>query len=301
MNTDFIKGIIPPIVTIIDENERIDEERMRRHVNFVIDGGVHGILVFGSNGEFYMVEEDEMRRGLRIILEETKGRIPVYFGMGAIKTRKCMELARMASECGADGISVLQPMFLKPTEDELYRHFRSIAEVIPGTPMLLYNNPGRVGYSLTTSLVTRLAADVDNIVGIKDSSGDMTLTSEFVRLTKTEKKDFRVFGGKDTLIYGALVHGADGAIATTANMFPELVVSIYEKYMSGDLKGSLEAQFRLNPLRLSMDRASFPVATKDMANLLGLDVGEPYRPTVCSSGEVLDFMKKRLKEAGLLE
>jgi 4-hydroxy-tetrahydrodipicolinate synthase len=301
MNTDFIKGIIPPIVTIIDENERIDEERMRRHVNFVIDGGVHGILAFGSNGEFYMVDEDEMKRGLQIILDETKGRVPVYFGMGSIKTRKCNELARMAAECGADGISVLQPMFLKPTEEELFRHFRSIAEAVPGIPVLLYNNPGRVGYSLTTSLVMRLSSDVENIVGIKDSSGDMTLTSEFVRLTKTDKKDFKVFGGKDTLIYGALAHGADGAIATTANMFPDLVVSIYDTYMAGDLKRSLEAQFRLNPLRLSMDRASFPVATKDMANMIGLDVGEPYRPTVSSSGEVLDFMKKRLKEAGLLE
>jgi 4-hydroxy-tetrahydrodipicolinate synthase len=301
MNTDFIKGIIPPIVTIIDENERIDEERMRRHVNFVIDGGVHGILAFGSNGEFYMVDEDEMKRGLQIILDETKGRVPVYFGMGSIKTRKCNELARMAAECGADGISVLQPMFLKPTEEELFRHFRSIAEAVPGIPVLIYNNPGRVGYSLTTSLVMRLSSDVENIVGIKDSSGDMTLTSEFVRLTKTDKKDFKVFGGKDTLIYGALAHGADGAIATTANMFPDLVVSIYDTYMAGDLKRSLEAQFRLNPLRLSMDRASFPVATKDMANMIGLDVGEPYRPTVSSSGEVLDFMKKRLKEAGLLE
>ncbi|MDK2958067.1 MAG: 4-hydroxy-tetrahydrodipicolinate synthase [Synergistaceae bacterium] len=300
MNTDFIRGVIPPIVTIIDENERIDEERMRRHVDFVIEGGVHGILAFGSNGEFYMVEEDEMKRGLQIILDETKGRVPVYFGMGTIKTRKCRELARMAAECGASGVSVLQPMFLKPTEDELYRHFRSIAEAVPGTPVLLYNNPGRVGYSLTTSLVTRLAADVDNIVGIKDSSGDMTLTSEFVRLMKTGKKDFKVFGGKDTLIYGALVHGADGAIATTANMFPELVVSIYEKYRAGDLKGSLEAQFVLNPVRISMDLASFPVATKDMAKLMGLDVGDPFLPNLPTSGDVLEHMRKKMQEAGLL-
>lgn len=300
MNIDFIRGVIPPIVTVIDKNERIDEEKMRRQVNFVIDGGVHGILAFGSNGEFYMVEEDEMKRGLRIILDETKGRVPVYFGMGTIKTRKCRELARMAAEGGANGISVLQPMFLKPTEEELYLHFRSIAEAVPGTPVLLYNNPGRVGYSLTTSLVTRLADDVDNIVGIKDSSGDMTLTSEFVRLTKTGKKDFKVFGGKDTLIYGALAHGADGAIATTANMFPELVVSIYDKYRTGDLKGSLEAQFVLNPVRISMDRASFPVATKDMARLMGLDVGDPFLPNLPTSGDVLEHMKKKMREAGLL-
>ncbi len=300
VNTDFIKGIIPPIVTVVDENEIIDEERMRRQVNFVIEGGVHGILAFGSNGEFYMVEEDEMKRGLQIMIDETKGRVPVYFGMGAIKTRKCSELARMARNCGADGISVLQPMFVKPTEDELYSHFRTIAEAVPDIPVLLYNNPGRVGYSMTTLLVSRLAADVENIVGIKDSSGDMTLTSEFVRLTKTKEKDFKVFGGKDTLIYGALVHGADGAIATMANMFPELVTSIYEKYITGDLKGALEAQFTLNPVRISMDRASFPVATKDMAKLMGLDVGEPFRPNLSSTGDVLEHMRKRMQEVGLL-
>ena len=300
MNTDFIKGVIPPIVTIVDENEKIDEKRMRRQVDFVVEGGVHGILAFGSNGEFYMLDEDEMERGLRIILDQTKKRVPVYFGMGAVKTRKCVQLARMAADMGADGVSVLQPMFLKPTDDELYLHFKTIAGAVPGTPVLLYNNPGRTGYSLSAPLVGRLANDVENIVGIKDSSGDMTLTSEFVRLTKTGKKDFKVFGGKDTLIYGALAHGADGAIATTANMFPELVVSIYEKYRAGDLKGSLEAQFLLNPVRISMDRASFPVATKDMARLMGLDVGDPFLPNLPTSGDVLEHMKKKMREAGLL-
>jgi 4-hydroxy-tetrahydrodipicolinate synthase len=220
--------------------------------------------------------------------------------MGAVKTRKCVQLARMAAAMGADGVSVLQPMFLKPTEDELYLHFKTIAVAVPETPVLLYNNPGRTGYSLSAPLVGRLANDVENIVGIKDSSGDMTLTSEFLRLTKTKEKDFKVFGGKDTLIYGALAHGADGAVATMANFCPELVVSIYEKYVAGDLKGSLEAQFRLNPVRLAMDRASFPVATKDMAKLLGLDVGEPFRPNLSSAGDVLEFMKKRMQQGGLL-
>ena len=299
VNTDFIKGIIVPIVTVVDETELIDEGRMRRQVDFVIGGGVHGILAFGSNGEFYMVEDGEMERGLEIMIRQAGGRVPVYFGMGSIRTRKCMELARMARERGADGISVLQPMFLKPTEDELYEHFRAIALSVPGMPVLLYNNPGRVGYSMTVSLVKRLAEDVENIVGMKDSSGDMTLTSEFIRVTRG--RDFKVFGGKDTLIYGALVHGAHGAVATTANMFPGLVTSIYEKFLAGDLKGALEAQFILNPVRLSMDRASFPVATKDMARLMGLDVGKPFRPTVSSSGDVLENMRKRMQEAGLLQ
>ena len=298
MDTSFIRGIIPPILTPIDKDERIDEERLRRQVNHVIAGGVHGILAFGSNGEFYMIEDAETERGLRIILDEAKGRVPVYLGIGAIKTRKCVELAKMGKAVGANGISVLQPMFLKPTEVELDGHFRAIAAAVPDLPMLLYNNPGRTAYTMSAGLVARLAAGVPNIVGMKDSSGDVTQTAEFIRLTRD--RDFKVFGGKDTLIYGALVHGAAGAVATTANMFPELVCSIYEKYVAGDIQGSLEAQFRLNPVRLSMDKASFPVATKDMANLMGLDIGVPFLPTLPSGGTVLELMRSEMERAGLL-
>lgn len=298
MNTELIKGIIPPILTPIDKDERINEAKMRKQVNHVIEGGVNGILAFGSNGEFYMVEEDEMERALKIMVDETKGRVPVYMGIGGIQTKKCIRIAQMAAKAGAFGVSVLQPMFLKPTEEELYQHFKAIAASIPGTPMLLYNNPGRTGYTLSSNLVLKLAEEMENIVGMKDSSGDMTQTCEFIR--RTRHLDFKVFGGKDTLIYAALVHGAAGAVATTANMFPELVTSIYKKYVAGDLEGSLEAQYKLNPVRLMMDKASFPVATKDMANIMGLDVGEPYRPSLPTKGAILEQMIDEIKIAGLL-
>lgn len=299
MNTDFIKGVITLILTIIDDNERIDEAKMRSHVNHIIAGGVHGILAFGSNGEFYMVDDDEMERGLKIIIDETAGRVPVYFGMGAVRTGKCVRLARMARDAGANGISVLQPMFLKPTEEELYGYFKEIANSVPDLQMLLYNNPGRVGYSLSLRLVEKLASDVENIVGIKDSSGDVALTIEFIRAM--QGRNFKVFGGKDTLIYATLAHGAHGAVATTSNFLPELVSSIYNKYTDGDIEGALEAQFKLNPIRISMDSASFPVAAKDMARLLGLDVGEPYRPTLSSGGAVLELERTKLREAGFLK
>ena len=184
MNTDFIKGVIVPIITPIDENEKIDEKRMRAQVDYVIEGGVSGILAFGSNGEFYVVEEDEMERGLKIMLSQADGRVPVYFGIGAISTKKCVRLAKMAAAAGAAGISILQPMFLKPTESELFRHFQTIAEAVPDTPVLLYNNPGRVGYTMSGNLVERLAHEVENIVGMKDTSGDMTQTAEFIRRTR---------------------------------------------------------------------------------------------------------------------
>lgn len=298
MDTSFIKGVIPPILTPVDAEEKIDEEKLRKQVNRVIDGGVHGILAFGSNGEFYMFDDDEFERGLKIMIDETKGRVPVYLGIGAIKTGKCVKLAKMGKKAGANGISVLQPMFLKPTERELRNHFVAIAQSVPDVPMLLYNNPGRTGYGISPELVRDLAHSVENIVGMKDSSGDVTMTSEFIRMNRDV--DFKVFGGKDTLIYAALAHGAAGAVATTANMYAELVCSIYEKYVAGDLAGSLEAQFRLNPVRTSMDKASFPVATKDMANLMGLDVGLPIRPTLPSEDKVIEIMREQMKKAGLL-
>ena len=299
VDKSLIKGVVVPILTPIDENERIDEAKLRSQVDYVIEGGVLGILAFGSNGEFYMVEEDEMERGLEIMISQTNGRVPVYFGIGAISTKKCVRLAKMAVEKGAYGISVLQPMFLKPTEEELFLHFKTIADAVPSTPMLLYNNPGRVGYTMSAKLVERLAHEVDNIVGMKDTSGDITQMEEFIR--RTRDVDFKVFGGKDTLLYASLCHGAVGGVCTAANFMPHLITDIYNKFVVGDYKGSLEAQFKLNPVRLSMDAASFPVAAKDMANLVGRDVGVPYRPNLPTpEGKARDGIISAMKKADLI-
>lgn len=298
VKTDFIKGIIVPIITPVDNEENIDEKKLRFMVDHVIEGGVHGILAFGSNGEFYMFDEEELQRGFAIMMDQAQGRVPVFFGIGAIRTKQAVRLAKMAEACGANGISILQPMFLKPTVDELYDHFKAIADAVPNTPVLLYNNPGRVGYSISADLVEKLARDVENIVGIKDSSGDFTLLSEYVR--RTRDIDFKVMAGKDTLVFPGLCIGTVGSVCSTANMFAPLVTSIYQKYIEGDIDGSLEAQFQLNPVRLSQDKASFPVATKDMSNLMGLEIGKSVLPNQASSGEVLENMKRTMKEAGLL-
>jgi 4-hydroxy-tetrahydrodipicolinate synthase len=299
VNTDFIKGIVVPIITVIDEDEKIDEAGMRRQVDYVIDGGLQGILAFGSNGEFYQVEEDEMERGLKIMVDEAAGRVPVYFGIGAINTKKAVRLAKMAVANGANVISVLQPMFLKPTTDELYRHFKTIAEAVPDTPMLLYNNPGRVGYGLSADIVTKLAHDVPNIVGMKDTSGDITLTEECVR--RNRDVNFKVFGGKDTLLFASLCVGAVGGVCTAGNFMPELIEDVYQKFVRGDFEGAREAQFRLNPVRLAMDKASFPVAAKDMAEIRGNHVGAPYLPSLpTTDAKTLDYFRKVMKEAGLI-
>lgn len=299
MNTDFIKGVVVPIITCIDENEMIDEARMRAQVDYVIEGGLDGILAFGSNGEFYQIEEDEMKRGLQIMVDQAAGRVPVYFGIGAINTKKCIRLAKMAVENGACSVSILQPMFLKPTETELYGHFKAIAEAIPDTPVLLYNNPGRVGYTLSAGLVEKLAHTVPNIVGMKDTSGDMTQTQEFIR--RNRDVGFKVFGGKDTLLYASLCHGAVGGVCTAGNFMPELITDIYKKFVAGDIAGSLEAQYKLNPVRLAMDPASFPVAAKDMCALRGMDVGVSFLPNLPTpEGAAKEGFRKTMKEAGLI-
>lgn len=299
MDTDFIKGIIPPIVTPVTEDEKLDEPALRRHIDFMIDGGISGILAYGSNGEFYMFDEEDMERGLRVIIDQVNGRIPVYMGVGAIRTSTCVRIARMGVKAGAAGISILQPMFLKPTEDELKTHFRTIAEAVADVPVLLYNNPGRTGYGIGQDLVEDLAHSLPNLVGMKDSSGDMTQTLEFIR--RNADVGFRVMCGKDTLIFSGLAAGAVGAVCSTANFLPHLVCSIYEKYVAGDTQGSLEAQFKLNPIRLQMDKSSFPVATKDYANLLGRELGNPVLPSKHSTDAQLRGLREQLVKAGLLQ
>nr|WP_321262224.1 dihydrodipicolinate synthase family protein [uncultured Sphaerochaeta sp.] len=296
MDTSFIKGIIPPIVTPITEDERIDEASLRKVVDYVIEGGCSGILAFGSNGEFYMMEEAEMEEALGIMVDQCAGRVPIYMGVGAIRTSKCVRLARMGVRLGARSVSILQPMFLKPTEEELEQHFRTIAAAVSEVPVLLYNNPGRCGYAMSQDLVQELAHSIPNLVGMKDSSGDLTQTMEFVR--RNADIGFKVLSGKDTLIYSGLGVGAVGAVCSTANYLPELVCSIYEKYVAGDIKGSLEAQLRLNPIRLATDKSSFPVATKDLANLVGTKVGRPYLPTMPSPAAQMENLRQSLIDGG---
>lgn len=297
--TDKIKGIIVPLLTPVDSNEEIDEEKLRFMVDHVIDHGVHGILAFGSNSEFYMFDEDELIAATKIILEQTKGRVPVYFGVGSIRTKHAIRIAKRAAKLDVTGISVLQPMFIRPTEEALFNHFKAVAEAIPDKMVLIYNNPGRAGYTLALDTIEKLAHEVDNIVGIKESSGDITFTSELIR--RNRDIGFKVLAGKDTAVYPSLCMGAVGAVCSTANMYTELVSGIYDKYMAGDLEGSREDQFLLNPIRLSQDAASFPAATKDMANLMGLDVGASVLPTEGASGKVLSNMKEEMRKAGFLD
>lgn len=291
-------GIIPPIITPVDENENIDIPRLREHVDYIIEHGVDGILAFGSNSEFYMFSDDEMLEATEAIIEQAAGRVPVIFGLGHIRTKHAVELAKRAAELPIDAISVLHPMFIKPTEEALEHHFTAIANAVPDTFVFIYHNPGRCGYAMSNELISRLAHNVPNILGVKDSTGDITRLEEIVRLCSDT--DFAIFVGKDTAVFPGLCCGADGAVCSTSNMYPDLVCGIYDKFVAGDYEGSRADQFRLNPVRLSQDAASFPAATRDMANLMGMNVGPSVLPTEASTGAVLEGMKKAMREAGFL-
>lgn len=299
MNISGLKGIMVPIITPVDAEENIDYNQLGATIERVIKGGVSAILLFGSNGEFFMFSEEEMKQALQFTIEKVNTRVPVYFGIGAIRTKIAVGLAKMAFACKADGISILQPMFLKPSEDELYNHFAAISREVPDDyTVLIYNNPGRCGYNLSVALIAKLARDFKNIVGIKDSAGDITQLMELIRCTSF--KEFHVFSGKDTVVYAALAVGAAGSVCSIANICPELVCGIYDEYMSGNKEKSLELQYKLNPLRLSQDKWTFPVATKLMMNIMGLEVGASVLPLDVPPENIKEAMATELRKADLL-
>ena len=294
MDTSFVRGVIPPIVTPVDADEKVLEESLRHIVEHVIAGGVHGILSMGSNGEFFGFDQEEQERAIATTVDQVGGRIPVYVGIGAISTRECVNLAKKAETLKAQAVTILPPMFLTPNDNELYHHFKAVAEST-SLPVLVYNNPDRMQVGISAGLLERLS-EIPNIVGAKDSSGDMTLTAEFIR--RTRDKDFKIMAGRDIMILGTLAYGGVGCVASTANIVPRLVVEIYDKFMAGDLPGSLEAQFKLAPLRMAYNLGSFPVVTKNYMTLLGFDVGAPIKPNLSCSSPDMELLKVILENIG---
>ena len=289
------KGIIPPMITPLGKDENVDKKGIKRVVNYLIEGGVHGLFSLGSTGEWYGLDFNQKREILETVMEVTNKRLPVYAGTGAITTKETLLLTKLATEIGVDALSVITPVFITPNDRELFNHYQQVASSTD-LPILLYNNPGRTGINLSIDLVVKLSK-IDNIVGIKDSSGDMTQGSEYIRRTDD---DFSVLAGRDTLIYGFLAYGAKGAIAATANIVPQIVVRIYEEYQKGNLQAALKAQFQLAPLRMAFGLGSFPVVMKEGLNLLGIEVGSTLKPVEPLSEEARGKLKEVLKEMNVL-
>lgn len=290
------KGIIPAMITPLTEEGRLNKSAYRQFINYLIDGGSHGIFVAGTTGEFYGLSAEEKKELFEIAAEEVDGRVPVYAGTGAITTRECMQLTQIAEQCDADAVSILTPMFISPTQEELYQHYKAIAGSTR-LPILLYNNLPKTGVTITPATVERLA-EIDNIVGVKDSSGDFSLTSEYIR--RTRDRSFSVLSGRDTLIHACLCYGGSGSIAACANIAPRICADIYDKFVAGDTKGSLEAQFAITPLRLAFTLGSFPTVIKEGLKLLGIEAGPCMGPVGPMTRAEKEELKRILQQMGLL-
>ncbi len=288
-------GIIPAMVTPLNNDESIDEPALRRLTDHLISAGVHGLFAVGSQGEAYALTPAEKRKVIEIVVDQTRGRVPVYAGTGAVTTSEAIALTQMAEEVGADAVSVITPYFISPSQDELYEHYAAVAGRTR-LPVLLYPNPGRTHVNLSPDLVTRLSR-IDNIVGIKDSSGDLTITTEYIRRTGP---GFSVLMGRDTLIYAILVSGGQGSIAATANVAPALIVEIYDAFKAGDLERARQAQLRLAPLRLAFEMGTFPVVIKEALALMGICSPRAKAPVGPMSEARREDLRKVLQEMGIL-
>lgn len=283
------RGIIPPIITPLTDDGEVNYPVLRQMVNHLIDNGVHGLFPLGTTGEFYAFDDDTYRKILETVKDETRGRVPVYGGANHITTRGVIRLVKICEEVGVDAVSVLTPMFVSQTQDELYAYYKEIAEST-SLPIILYNNKPKTNVTITPATVAKLA-EIDNIVAVKDSTGDMTNVAEYIRLTR-DNDNFHVLMGRDTLIHAALCYGATGAIASCANVAPRIAADIYDKFMEGDLKGSLDAQFELAPLRIACGMGTFPAVIKEGLVQQGIPVGKCLAPI----GELTPEEKEKLHQ-----
>ncbi len=278
-------GIIPPIITPFDENGRIDYPALAKMAVHLVDNGVHGLFPFGTTGEFYAVSDEEYVNALETVRDAVAGKtnrygkpIQLIAGCSHITTREVVRLIKLVEGVGGyDAVSVLTPMFVSQTQDELYAYYKTIADSTT-MPVIMYNNLPKTNVTITPATAARLAKDCGNIIGVKDSTGDMTNTGEYLRLTMEERDHFNVMMGRDTLIYAALHYGCSGAVASCANVAPRVVADIYDKFMDGDWKGALEAQYRLAPLRIACGMGTFPEVIKEGLVLQGIPVGKCLEP-----------------------
>jgi 4-hydroxy-tetrahydrodipicolinate synthase len=286
------------MITPLTKDCKVSISALRKLIDFLIDGGVHGIFAIGTTGEFYALSNAEYQEVLEVTVEHVKGRVPVYAGANAIGTREAIVLASIAQKVGGiSALSVLTPYFISLTQNELYNHFAAVAGST-GLPIILYDNSPKTHLTIKPATVEKLA-DIPNIVGVKDSTGDMTNTADIINRTKG--KDFHVMMGRDSLIHAALSYGATGAVAATANVAPKLVSDIYNKFVAGYIAGSLEDQYKLVPLRIAFGLGSFPTVIKEALELLGIEAGPCAAPTGPMTAEEKQQLKRVLIEMNLLK
>jgi 4-hydroxy-tetrahydrodipicolinate synthase len=291
-------GIVVPIVTPVDAEGRLMEKAYRNLVDYLAENGIHGVFPFGTTGEFYAYDQGFYDDLLALTKDAVAGRMQIYAGANNITTKGAIKIAKAVEKVGGiDALSVLTPMFVSQTQEEVYTYYKSIAAET-SLPIIIYNNKPKTNVTVEPATIAKLA-EIDNIVAAKDSTGDMTNAEEYIRLTRG--MDFSVMMGRDTLILAGLHYGASGAIASCANVAPRIAVDIYEKFQAKDYEGALEAQFRLSALRIATNMGSFPVTLKEALKLIGHDCGDCVPPILPLHEDQREKLRQVLIGMGLIQ
>lgn len=272
----MLNGIITAMVTPFESSGNIDIKATEILIEKLIANGVQGIFVLGTNGEFHVIENDMKIKFAKKVVEIVAKRVPVYAGAGSNSTGEVIKLGKQMIAVGVDALSVITPYFVSLEEDELYNHYKMIAENL-AIPIVLYNIPKNTGINLSFELVSKLSK-ISNIIGIKDSSGDINNIAGYI--DNTSRDEFSVLSGSDSLILKALKLGASGAISATSNLLTTNNVEIYKQFIAGNLDKAEQWQQSLEEFRRILKYASIPSVLKQSLSLSGIDVGVPRLPVL---------------------
>lgn len=290
-----IRGIIPPIATPLTSAEDVDVAGMHRLVNFLLDAGVHGIFVMGGTGEFAFLRDRERRRAIEAAVDAVNGRVPVIAGVSDVGTKKVIEHAQAARQAGAD-FAIATPPYLGIRDQAcFFEHFQAIARGIE-LPLLLYSVP-QLMPGISSQTVLRLT-EIENVAGIKDS-GDIIHIQDVV--FGTRGKNFRVMAGLEYHVVAALLVGAVGCTASTANINPRPYVDMYDKTLAGSVEEALVMQEDLNRFLEPLDTIpSWVSAVKTALHLMGICGPTVAAPAPAATAEETELVRAYLEHYGLL-
>lgn len=289
-----IQGSIPAIITPMQDDGALDLPAFERLLDWHIAEGTDAIVAVGTTGESPTVDFAEHCAIIETTIRRVAGRIPVIAGTGGNSTAEAIELARFAKKAGADAHLSVVPYYNKPTQEGLYRHFKSIAEAVD-LPMLLYNVPGRTVADLSNETALRLA-QVPGIVGIKDATGNVERGADLIKRAPT---GFSVYSGDDATAIALMLFGGKGSISVTANVAPRLMHRMCAAAMAGDVATARDLHFRLLGLHRNLFLEANPIPVKWAAQQMGLVGGGIRLPMTPLSPEFHDRVRNAMREAGI--
>ena len=283
------RGVYAVLLTPFKEDESLDEAALRRHISWLIEQGVHGLICTGSTGEVFSLSDNERRRVVEITIEEVKGRIPVLVGSGANSTAHTIKWSQHAERAGANGLMVVHPYYAQPNERELYQHYEAVARSV-SIPIMIYNNPFTTGVDMKPEMLARLA-EFDTIRYTKEATDDVKRVGE-IKLLCGDK--LAVFQGCDNVMFESFIMGAEGWVSGAANIIPKQCVELYDLTFDGEIESARELYYRMLPLGHMLDSEGlFVQYLKAGSEMLGRPLGKPRRPMLLPQEEDL----RRLKDA----